>query len=306
MNVTWLNKLPPLHHPISKSCLTLGKLERHRSIAEFHLKELATSASHYRFAIAKAQAERDICRYSASSTCQLTFLTGHFTRNNMSIAPKRFYSTRDQQPNQEIPHHIFSQVNAHHDTTDIPSFEESLRSTSKDVSGNTVSNSNKMFTYLLIGAGGAIAGTSAKSTIINFLTILAPTSKTIASGVIEVDLVGIPPARNMILKWRGKPVFIRHRTSSEIEEAGSVDLSKLRDPQPDSDRAKKPEFLIMVGICTHLGCVPVGEAGDYGGWYCPCHGSHYDISGRIRQGPAPSNMEIPPYRYVDETRVIIG
>jgi ubiquinol-cytochrome c reductase iron-sulfur subunit len=158
----------------------------------------------------------------------------------------------------------------------------------------------------MVGAGGVAAGTAAKSSIINFLSVLAPTSKTIAGGIIEIDLAAIPEAKNMVFKWRGKPVFIRHRTAAEIEEAAAVDVSKLRDPQPDSDRAKKPEYLIMIGICTHLGCVPVGEAGDYGGWYCPCHGSHYDISGRIRQGPAPSNLEIPPYKYVDETRVVIG
>lgn len=163
-----------------------------------------------------------------------------------------------------------------------------------------------MFTYLMVGAGGVAAGTAAKSSIINFLSVLAPTSKTIASGIIEVDLAAVPEARNMVLKWRGKPVFIRHRTAAEIEEAAAVDVSKLRDPQPDSDRAKKPEYLIMIGVCTHLGCVPIGEAGDYGGWYCPCHGSHYDISGRIRQGPAPLNLEIPPHKYLDETRVVIG
>ena len=95
----------------------------------------------------------------------------------------------------------------------------------------------------------------------------------------------------MIIKWQGKPVFIRHRTADEIEEANQVDIKTLRDPQNDADRVKKPEWLIMLGICTHLGCVPIGEAGDFGGWFCPCHGSHYDISGRIRKGPAPLNLK---------------
>lgn len=105
----------------------------------------------------------------------------------------------------------------------------------------------------------------------------------------------------MIIKWRGKPVFIRHRTPDEIEEANKVKVESLRDPQADSDRVKDPEWLIMLGICTHLGCVPIGEAGDYGGWFCPCHGSHYDISGRVRRGPAPLNLEIPEYEYVAPT-----
>lgn len=129
----------------------------------------------------------------------------------------------------------------------------------------------------------------------------------------------------VIVKWRGKPVFIRHRTADEIKEAESVKVESLRDPQKDEDRVKKPEWLIMVGkllskcnvsriqrywqrvgVCTHLGCVPIGEAGDFGGWFCPCHGSHYDISGRIRRGPAPLNLEIPEYDFADENALVIG
>jgi ubiquinol-cytochrome c reductase iron-sulfur subunit len=108
------------------------------------------------------------------------------------------------------------------------------------------------------------------------------------------------------IKWRGKPVFIRHRTQEEIAEANSVSVAELRDPQTDADRVKQPEWLVVLGICTHLGCVPIGEAGDYDGWYCPCHGSHYDISGRIRKGPAPLNLEVPPYEIVDGQRLIVG
>jgi Rieske [2Fe-2S] domain len=110
----------------------------------------------------------------------------------------------------------------------------------------------------------------------------------------------------VIIKWRGKPVFIRHRTESEIKDAESVEVSQLRDPQADSDRVKKPEWLIMLGVCTHLGCVPIGEAGDYGGWFCPCHGSHYDVSGRVRRGPAPLNLEVPVYEFPTEESLVIG
>lgn len=101
-------------------------------------------------------------------------------------------------------------------------------------------------------------------------------------------------------------MFIRHRTDDEIKSAEETNWQSLRDPQPDSDRVQKPEWLIMLGVCTHLGCVPIGEAGDFGGWFCPCHGSHYDISGRIRKGPAPLNLAIPTYDFPDDDHVVIG
>jgi len=128
----------------------------------------------------------------------------------------------------------------------------------------------------------------------------------LAMAKVEVKLGAIPEGKNVIVKWQGKPVFIRHRTSEEIEEANQVDMKALRDPQTDADRVIKPEWLVMLGICTHLGCVPIGEAGDFGGWFCPCHGSHYDISGRIRKGPAPLNLEIPQYDFTDSETLLIG
>lgn len=150
---------------------------------------------------------------------------------------------------------------------------------------------------------------------------------------------GLTPPSQVIIKWRGKPVFIRHRTDDEVKEAEDIDWHTLRDPQPDSDRVQKPEWLIMLGasskfcskhdqkdslchvthnayrianmktmagVCTHLGCVPIGESGDFGGWFCPCHGSHYDISGRVRKGPAPLNLEVPAYGFPEEEKVVIG
>jgi ubiquinol-cytochrome c reductase iron-sulfur subunit len=111
--------------------------------------------------------------------------------------------------------------------------------------------------------------------------------------------------------WRGKPVFVRHRTPEEIEEAEAVPLAELRDPQPDDARVIEPQWLIVVGVCTHLGCVPLGNRpgeprGDYGGWFCPCHGSHYDTSGRVRRGPAPINLVVPEYEFIDENMIRIG
>jgi len=142
--------------------------------------------------------------------------------------------------------------------------------------------------------------------LIDFLVNMSASADVLAQAKVEVDLASIPEGKNVIIKWRGKPVFIRHRTEDEIKEAEDTKWEALRDPQPDSDRVQKPEWLIMLGVCTHLGCVPIGEAGDFGGWFCPCHGSHYDISGRVRKGPAPLNLEIPAYDFPEENALVIG
>ena len=115
----------------------------------------------------------------------------------------------------------------------------------------------------------------------------------------EVDISGVEKGQSITVLWRGKPVFIRRRTEEEIAKAKDVKLEDLPHPETDEDRTKNnPEWLVMLGVCTHLGCVPLGDKGEYGGWFCPCHGSHYDTSGRIRKGPAPTNMEIPKYEFV--------
>ena len=122
----------------------------------------------------------------------------------------------------------------------------------------------------------------------------------------EVDISSVEPGNTITVLWRGKPVFIRRRTQSEIDEAKKVKLEELKHPEKDEDRAKNPEWLVMLGICTHLGCVPLNDKGDYNGWFCPCHGSHYDTSGRIRMGPAPTNMEVPKYEFVNDKTIKIG
>jgi ubiquinol-cytochrome c reductase iron-sulfur subunit len=122
----------------------------------------------------------------------------------------------------------------------------------------------------------------------------------------EVDLSQIAAGQSVTILWRGKPVFVRHRTAAEIEQARKDDTAALPDPQKDADRVKKPELLVMMGVCTHLGCVPLGQKGEYGGWFCPCHGSHYDPSGRIRKGPAPLNLPVPEYAFLNDTRIRIG
>ena len=133
-----------------------------------------------------------------------------------------------------------------------------------------------------------------------------PDSSVKALSTTEVDISSVEPGKTITVLWRGKPIFIRRRTKNEIDEAAAVNLKDLKDPEKDSDRALNPEWLVMVGVCTHLGCVPVANKGDYNAWFCPCHGSHYDTSGRIRKGPAPTNLEIPKYEFVNNNTIKIG
>jgi ubiquinol-cytochrome c reductase iron-sulfur subunit len=143
------------------------------------------------------------------------------------------------------------------------------------------------------------------------ISSLNPSQDVLALASTEVDISQIEVGQAITVKWRGKPVFIRHRTPEEIKAAEDVDINTLRDPQPDDKRIQKPEWLIVVGVCTHLGCVPQGQKpseprGQYGGWFCPCHGSEYDTSGRIRRGPAPLNLPVPEYVFESDTLVKIG
>ena len=133
-----------------------------------------------------------------------------------------------------------------------------------------------------------------------------PDSSVKALASTEVDISQIEPGKAITVLWRGKPVFVKRRTPEEIAEAKSVSLNELKHPEKDEDRVKKEEWLVMLGICTHLGCVPLSNKGEYNGWFCPCHGSHYDTSGRIRKGPAPTNMEVPKYEFVDNNTIKIG
>ena len=133
-----------------------------------------------------------------------------------------------------------------------------------------------------------------------------PDSSVKALATTEVDISSVELGKTITVLWRGKPIFIRRRTQEEIKEASAVEMKDLKDPQKDSERTKNPEWLVMVGVCTHLGCVPLGNKGEYKGWFCPCHGSHYDTSGRVRKGPAPNNLEIPKYEFVDNNTIKIG
>lgn len=159
------------------------------------------------------------------------------------------------------------------------------------------------FIHVMSASVGAVAAGAAVWPLIDQMN---PAADVLALATTEVDLAAIEVGQSITVVWQDKPTFIRRRTAAEIEEARSVPMAALADPETDEARVQKAEWLIMVGICTHLGCIPLGQQGDYGGWYCPCHGSHYDTSGRIRKGPAPENLVIPPYVFLNDNKILIG
>jgi ubiquinol-cytochrome c reductase iron-sulfur subunit len=182
----------------------------------------------------------------------------------------------------------------------------------------TAEPTRRDFLYLTTAMAGVVG---AAALAWPFIDQMRPDATTLALSTIEVDISGVEEGMTITVKWRGKPVFIRNRTAKEIEEAQAVPLDDLKDPAarnanlaPDApaldiDRSAgegKENWLIMVGVCTHLGCVPLGQSGDFGGWFCPCHGSHYDTAGRIRKGPAPENMFVPTFEFISDTRIKIG
>ena len=167
------------------------------------------------------------------------------------------------------------------------------------------------FLYLAAGAIGAVGAAGVAWSLVDSMN---PATDTLALSSIDVNLAPIAEGMGVVYMWQGKPVFVRHRTAQEISEAQSVKLTDLLDPSApatDQDRVKKSPWLILIGICTHLGCIPLGNKptdlrGDWGGYLCPCHGSQYDTSGRVRHGPAPLNLAVPPYNFTSDTVVRIG
>tara|TARA_Y100000590_G_scaffold134870_1_gene154297 strand:- start:3117 stop:3629 length:513 start_codon:yes stop_codon:yes gene_type:complete len=155
-------------------------------------------------------------------------------------------------------------------------------------------------------ASYALGAVGVGATVWPLIDQMNPDASVKALASTEVDISMIEPGQSITVLWRGKPVFIKRRTQDEIAKAKAVNLKELKHPEKDEDRAKNPEWLVMLGICTHLGCVPLGNKGEYDGWFCPCHGSHYDTSGRIRKGPAPTNLEIPKYEFVNINTIKIG
>lgn len=176
--------------------------------------------------------------------------------------------------------------------------------------GHGEQKNRRDFLYLTTAAVGAVG---VAAFIWPFIDYMNPAADVLALASIQVDLSAVEAGQAITVMWRGKPVFVRHRTPGEIEAARAVELDALKDPEPDTARVKEghDQWLVVVGICTHLGCVPLGQKstdprGDYGGWFCPCHGSHYDTSGRARLGPAPTNLPVPDYSFTSDTRITIG
>ena len=174
---------------------------------------------------------------------------------------------------------------------------------SNEIDNKKKTEKRRDFLYTASYALGAVGIGAAAWPLIDQMN---PDASVKALATTEVDISSIGPGKSITVLWRGKPVFIKRRTQEEISKAQNIKLAELKDPQKDQDRVKKPEWLVMIGVCTHLGCVPLGDKGDYKGWFSPCHGSHYDTSGRIRKGPAPTNLEIPKYEFIDNNTIKIG
>ncbi len=183
---------------------------------------------------------------------------------------------------------------------------------------DTVEPNRRDFLYVATGMAGVVGAAGA---VWPFIDQMQPDASMRALSSIEVDVSSLQPGMSLVAKWRGKPVFIRNRTEKEVEEAKAVKLEDLKDPEArnanvaadqqatDINRTAgegKENWLVMVGVCTHLGCVPLGQQGDFGGWFCPCHGSHYDTAGRIRKGPAPQNLPVPVFSFISDTVIKVG
>lgn len=198
------------------------------------------------------------------------------------------------------------QVRLAHSDLQIPSFDKYRKSSTKDVekSSHETIDDRRAYAYLASATLGVGSAVFAKAAIRNIVGILSPSKDVLALSKVEVKLDDIPVGKNVIVKWRGKPLFIKHRTEADIKREEAVNVSELRDPQHDKERVQRPEWLVLLGVCTHLGCVPIAGQGEFQGYYCPCHGSHYDGSGRIRKGPAPLNLEVPEYEFKDNVLIV--
>lgn len=191
--------------------------------------------------------------------------------------------------------------------TDIPkpNFDHVRYTSNLDPNVQVDTTLPRVFNYVAltgVGAGGLVLGKSVVRGVVDFVK---PDKQMLEAACLEIELDKVPEGKGLLCTWRGKPVFVRHRSDAEMNEQVSFDVSELRDPVSDIDRFHDMKWQVLIGVCTHLGCVPIEGKGFYGGYYCPCHGSHYDLAGRIRQGPAPKNLEVPPYK-VSGNLLIIG
>ena len=209
-----------------------------------------------------------------------------------------------QQQQQVVP------VAAAHTDIVFPNFDDYRHPQTKDPTGkqsqDSVDDRRGLTHAIFYGVGGMLTVMSAKTALTTVVGYKSMPADQKALAAVEIDLEEVPEGRTKTFEWRGKPVFVKHRTKAEIDRERSVDVSQLRHPEKDEDRVQKPEWSILIGVCTHLGCIPLANMGDFGGYFCPCHGSHYDASGRIRKGPAPLNLEVPDYEFLTDKRVQVG
>ncbi len=171
---------------------------------------------------------------------------------------------------------------------------------------SSAEHTRRDFLYIATGAVGAVGAAAA---LVPLISQMNPDASTIAAGApVDIDLAPIAAGQIIKVFWRSKPIFIFHRTPNDIKLAKDVNVAELRDPEPDSARVKPghDQWLVVIGICTHLGCIPIAHEGEYDGWFCPCHGSQYDSAGRIRKGPAPKNLYLPPYKFLSDAKIQIG
>uniref|UniRef100_V5H0F7 Cytochrome b-c1 complex subunit Rieske, mitochondrial n=1 Tax=Anoplophora glabripennis TaxID=217634 RepID=V5H0F7_ANOGL len=212
--------------------------------------------------------------------------------------------------NSSLPNLINKHICAAHTDIKVPDYTKYRKDSVKspDVPTSCSEESRKIFTYMISGTTATLALYSLKSEVTRLVTYMSASADVLALAQIEIKLSDIPEGKSATFKWRGKPLFIRHRTAEEIAIVRAVPVNTLRDPEEDSKRCENLSWLIVIGVCTHLGCVPIADAGDYGpgGYYCPCHGSHYDAAGRIRKGPAPTNLVIPPLKFVGDDTLVVG
>lgn len=200
------------------------------------------------------------------------------------------------------------QVRLAHTDIEPPDFDKYRRKSLRSPCARTRDSEadRKTFTYLLSVATLASALYATKAECLRYIKFMAASAEVLALAKIEIKLDEIPEGKHATFKWRGKPLFVKHRTPADIERERAVPVASLRDPETDEQRCKDPNWLVVIGVCTHLGCVPINGLGDFGGYYCPCHGSHFDGAGRARKGPAPKNLEVPHYEFVDSHTLVVG
>lgn len=194
-----------------------------------------------------------------------------------------------------------------HTDVSFPDFSKYRRESTLDTSkhaSETEDARRALPSAVIYGVGGMMSLWAGKEVVQTMVAYKAMAADQRALASIEINMADVPEGQTKTFEWRGKPVFVKHRTKAEIAREKAVPVAELRHPQHDDERVQKDEWSVVIGVCTHLGCVPIANSGDFGGYYCPCHGSHYDASGRIRKGPAPLNLHVPAYIFKDSTIVI--